>query len=812
VLVVLGKLELDGGRQPQAIMNNVPYMRPNGMWKVATKNPAWPPIPVRLVQEKGMLIKVVDPIRQRFASLDALSAQAIAPLMENSNLGVTFKVTVPSRKRKNNEREGDAISDFAILQLKILAPRSKAKAIGKFLSQKRAWLRNCPVMHSEILYNPHDPKTFATTSSVSLAVVPGSSSTAYNNRTVEEIRTDVLNMFDSIIRTEHLPEAEKPANIKTELLSHQKQALFFLTEREEDRIIPKKDGGEVFHLWKSKHAANGKTVYYNVITGTELPTRPPLMRGGILADVMGLGKTLSILSLVVASMSEARKFAMCPPPIAHNARLKTNAHSTLLICPLSVVANWEIQLKDHIKPDSVKCYIYHGPTRTKDPQELRGHDIVITSYHTVANDLKYHNSPLFQIHWFRVVLDEAHIIRNPAAGFSIAACELAAERRWAVTGTPVQNRLDDLGSLIKFLRIKPFDSKGAFAQYILAPFKTADPEILPKLRLLVDSITLRRLKENIDLPPRKDSLIRLEFTKEERELYKVFVADSKSKVQLLTSGERMGGRSYAHILKSIMRLRLICAHGEELLSDEDRKLLEGLTKDKAIDLTDDDDNDERPRLSKKQAFEMLELLRQSNLDDCPRCGKKIGNNDSTDDEEEVKGDTNTIGHMTACYHVVCPDCWPQHEEEVQQQLQDQILKLYEEGEEDPNVNTYTCPYCRQEGTKMDHEALFQTEVDAAEAEKARIRANPKLARQMGFYRGPHTKTLKLVEYLKKYEAESHSMPEEAPIKRFVISFHHLSWYTNIFSASSSPGGQPISTLYRSLSPPTTSHTRALTDL
>jgi SNF2 family DNA or RNA helicase len=707
-------------------------------------------------------------MRQRFGTLDLRTAQGIVPLMLN-NSGASFKVSLPPRKRKNAENEGDASSDSATLQIKVLAPRSKAKGIGKYLSQRRIWLRNCPVLTNEQLYNPHDPKTFATSSSLSVVAASGSSTTPYLSRTVEEIRTDVLSMFDSIIRTDQLPEAQQPAAIRTELLPHQKQALFFLMEREEDRIIPSKQDGEPFHLWKPKHAANGKRIYYNVITGTELSSKPPLMRGGILADMMGLGKTLSMMALIVSSLDHAEQFARLPPPLAINTRLRLNARTTLLVCPLSVVANWEIQIKDHIKKETIKHYIYHGNNRTQDIEELASYDIVITSYHTIASELKRHHSPLFQIYWYRIVLDEAHIIRNPSAGLSVAACGLAADRRWAVTGTPVQNRLDDLGSLIKFLRIKPFDEKGAFAQYILAPFKTADPEILPKLRLLVDSITLRRLKDNIDLPGRQDLILRLDFSKEEQDLYKIFVADSRSKMQVLAGNEQLRGRTYAHILKAIMRLRLICAHGEELLSDEDRKLLEGLTKDKAIDLTDDDD-DAKPQLSPKQAFEMLELMRQSGLDDCAKCGRKIGQKaalDEDDEDDEVRADTNTIGHMTACFHLICPDCWTEHEETVQQQVQDEIVKRYEEGEEDPEVNTYICPYCPQGETKMAHHPILQSELDSEEAEKARIRANPKLARQMGFYRGPHTKTLKLVEYLKKFEGESHAMPQEEPIKRYV---------------------------------------------
>ncbi|KIW00157.1 uncharacterized protein PV09_08333 [Verruconis gallopava] len=774
--VLLGRLELSGKGSPYAIVNNVPFMKPGGIFKPSTKDPKWPSIPVRLVHEKSILVRLVDPMRQRFGTLDGNTAKAIVPLMEQLP-GVSFKVLVQPRKRIGDEREGDTVSQRADLFIRIFARKKDAKRIGTHLSHQGVWLRQCPVGLNEQYYNPHDPRSFlsqnASSTSSATQAVPSVM------RTVEEIRSDVLNMFDSLTQTEQLPEANQPTNVQTKLLSHQKQALYFLKEREEDRSLPGKGTGETFHLWKSNLAANGKVTYYNVITGTERTSRPPLVRGGILADMMGLGKSLSMLSLVVDSKEEAIDFSKLASHAADNPSLKASSRATLLICPLSVVSNWETQIKDHLAPDALKYHVYHGKDRISELEELKDNDIIITSYHTVANEMRRHTSPLFKVRWFRIILDEAHMIRNPAAGISIATCELFAERRWAVTGTPVQNRLDDLGSLIKFLRIPPFDEKGAFAQYILSPFKNADPEILPKLRLLVDSITLRRLKDNIDLPKRRDVIVRLKFTKEERELYKIFVADSKSKVQLLVNGERMGGKSYAHILRSIMRLRLICAHGEELLSDDDRKLLEGLTKDKAIDLTEDDgddeqDDDEVLKLSPKQACEMLELLRTSGIDDCPRCGDKIMNRIDSD-EDEIRADTNTIGYMTGCFQIICPRCFPEHETQITEliarNIQEEIERLENQGIDEPDVsiNTYNCPYCGTENVKQGHYRILQSEVEAYEAEKARIRNNPKLARQMGFYRGPHTKTLKLIEYLKSFEAEDHASPSIDPIKSVVFS-------------------------------------------
>jgi len=113
------------------------------------------------------------------------------------------------------------------------------------------------------------------------------------------------------------------------------------------------------------------------------------------------------------------------------------------------------------------------------------------------------------MHDYLLTEAEAHTIREAATVQSKAVCSLEASRKWAVTGTPIQNRLDDLATLIKFLRIHPFDSRHSFNQYIAAPLKTGDPTSMDRLRALVDSVALRRKKDKINLPPKHDNTVRL---------------------------------------------------------------------------------------------------------------------------------------------------------------------------------------------------------------------------------------------------------------------------------------------------------------
>lgn len=365
-------------------------------------------------------------------------------------------------------------------------------------------------------------------------------------------------LFDKLAKGESIPESETPEDVITPLLAHQRQALTFLTSRERSHEwTDEDDQTEVFSLWKTRHAANGNILYYNTITGTEVRQPPAPTLGGILADMMGLGKTLSILSLIVSTKNEAYDFAEeAAVPRTPQRILKCNLKATLLVVPLSTIQNWEEQIRTHIKRNKLKFYVHHGPKRVQDVTELHKYDVVISCYPTLSAEWRRSGSmkPMFDANWFRIVLDEAHTIRNQDSGFFKSCCELMGPRRWAVTGTPVQNRLEDLGALFQFLKIAPFDRTKVFNQYFISAFKIADPEILPKLRLLVDGITLRRLKKDtVDLPDRQELIVRLDMSEKERKMYDFFAADSNKVVRAVTANGKMGSRSYAQILKQISR-------------------------------------------------------------------------------------------------------------------------------------------------------------------------------------------------------------------------------------------------------------------
>jgi SNF2 family DNA or RNA helicase len=352
------------------------------------------------------------------------------------------------------------------------------------------------------------------------------------------------------------------------------------------------------------------------------------------------------------------------------------------------------------------------------------------------------------------------MIRQQSTLQSKAVIALHAERRWAVTGTPVQNRLDDFASLVKFLRLKPFDDKAAFNQHICLPVKNSSTNrdnLLP-LQLLVNSITLRRQKDRIDLPPRQDEVVRLEFDPEDRELYDATHKQSFRRVGMVAEAGRIGGKNYVHILLMILRLRLICAHGRELLADNDTAELAGLTSADAINVDELDDSAPRSNLSASQAYRILGLMREADEDICSLCTAKAlygnpGLGDSIQAEEKTAPRSSTIGYLTSCAHMLCKDCIGIYKSKIHKQ--------YELGER------VTCPVCGS----IDEIDFFELKNDElGRQHTGNLRKGPK--ERSTKYRGPSVKVRALLKDLHLNRSQSTA---ENPIKSVVFS----GWTTHL---------------------------------
>ncbi|EGY18824.1 transcription termination factor 2 [Verticillium dahliae VdLs.17] len=736
----------------------------------------------RITGDRSKRISLYDFTREIIGNIDEMTAGALTPLMD-ANMQIRTDCRIPARKKQPGEEPRSRVSKLYPLELVIYGPKKWAKPVADHFKKNSMVLRHPNRVDKGIKYvnyqvvttEPAAPRPQANGRNLPNNFVPGM---AIAQRTVEEMRSDVMGVFDQMGKNNDVPELEPSDLIVTPLLKHQKQGLYFMTNKEADATWEQRTTDS---FYKARISSTGQRVFLNVVTGLNERQLPPQTRGGILADMMGLGKTLSILSLVCHTLTEAQTWAQSPliqpeePPQKPSSmsaalntlgltKLKRNAKTTLLVCPLTTIFNWEEQIKQHIQPGKFSYYVYHGATRIRDVEQLAQYDLVITTYGSISTELGLRNKrkpgkyPMEEIGWFRIVLDEAHMIRETSTQQFKAIVRLQANRRWAVTGTPVQNRLEDLAALLAFLRLKPFDDRNRFNRFIVDPFKACDPEIVPKLRIMVDSITMRRLKDKIDLPPRTDHVIKLDMTMEERQVYDLFEKNAQDRVQVLSANAEsskgaLGGQTYIHILRSILRLRLLCAHGADLLNPDDMQALEGMTADMAIDLDSDDENSNKPALSERQAYEMFELMLNTNADKCSQCTKKLGASDGASIESE--GQEEILGYMTQCYHVICGPCFK---------------KVKELAKEQPGQ----CLFCPNQ-VDMQYIALKRARANVEHDGHIKAKAANNGKRTFDRYNGPHTKTKALLEDLLKSEAETAANPTLPPFKSVVFS----SWTTHL---------------------------------
>ncbi|KAL1772449.1 transcription termination factor 2 [Sigmodon hispidus] len=385
--------------------------------------------------------------------------------------------------------------------------------------------------------------------------------------------------------------AEDPAGLKIPLLLHQKQALAWL-------------------LWRESQ-------------------KP---QGGILADDMGLGKTLTMIALILTQKNRERSKekdqSMPVTWLSKDAEQHTapgnvllppqdssifTSNGTLIVCPASLIHHWKKEIEKGVNSSRLRIYLYHGPNRSRQAKVLSTYDVVITTYSLLAKEIPTTkqegevpganlsvegiSAPLLRIVWARVILDEAHNVKNPQVQTSIAVCRLQAQARWAVTGTPIQNNLLDMYSLIKFLRCCPFDEFSLWkSQVDNGSLKGGE-----RLSILTRSLLLRRTKDQLDstgkplvpLPQRTFQLHRLKLSEDEQAVYHVFLARSRSAFQSYLKrhegrgshpgrspdnpfsrvaqefGSSVPQRSAAadsqrpstvHVLSQLLRLRQCCCH------------------------------------------------------------------------------------------------------------------------------------------------------------------------------------------------------------------------------------------------------------
>ncbi|KAG0623190.1 hypothetical protein M758_3G155200 [Ceratodon purpureus] len=445
---------------------------------------------------------------------------------------------------------------------------------------------------------------------------------------------------------------EPASTITSAMFPHQKEALAWMVRTENSSSLPP--------FWNMQKVRGSKDLMYkNTITNFLTEKRPSPLLGGLLADDMGLGKTLALLALVAtnrpgATLSPIVKVNPTVADVLERPKKKRRVTSsdvasvdggedhppringprtTLIVCPLSVLSNWVTQLEEHTEPGSLSVYLYHGPDRIRDPKLLAQFDIVLTTYNILASEGAGEYTPLQKVNWLRIILDEAHLVKNPSAQQTKAVVALKAERRWAVTGTPIQNTARDLFSLMQFLRLEPLNDSSYWRRTVERPLTNGDPSGLVRLQALIKAIALRRTKDMqvdgrrlVELPRKTISMHYVELTPEDRELYDKVEENGKDVIErFMKSGTVL--QNYATVLQIILRLRQICNHPG---------LCPAYTEMFAAELNQKDSkNVPPPELLEK----LLNIIKGGADFDCAIC---------------LNQPTNAV--ITPCAHVYCQRC------------------------------------------------------------------------------------------------------------------------------------------------------------
>jgi superfamily II DNA or RNA helicase len=272
--------------------------------------------------------------------------------------------------------------------------------------------------------------------------------------------------------------------------------------------------------------------------------------GGVLADDMGLGKTIQLLSLIAG------------------AGRQPGAGPTLLICPMSLVGNWEREAA-RFTP-GLRVHVHHGADRLDGDQlteALGAADLVITSYGVATRD----RAALGQLTWTRVVCDEAQNIKNHATKQARAVRALPAAARIALTGTPVENRLSELWSIMEFTNPGLLGPAENFREKYAIPIERhGSDEAAAALKRLTQPFMLRRLKTDktiiSDLPDKQEMKVWCNLTPEQASLYAATVTDMLSRIE--EAADEISRRGL--VLATMAKLKQVCNHPAHLLGDGSR--------------------------------------------------------------------------------------------------------------------------------------------------------------------------------------------------------------------------------------------------
>lgn len=492
------------------------------------------------------------------------------------------------------------------------------------------------------------------------------------------------------------PEAEPVGSFAMKLRKYQKQALHWMMSKEKEETLENKQQS-MHPLWEEYTwpvkdvdekelpvIAGQGSFYVNPYSGEmslDFPVQEQNCLGGVLADEMGLGKTIEMLSLIhshkadiTTSNGEAsvNDFPRLP---RSSSGVERAPATTLVIAPMSLLAQWESEAEKASKVGTLKTLVYYGTEKNANLRNrcckvnaANAPNVIITSYGVVLSEFnqvaamggnRASHGGLFSLEYFRVILDEAHFIKNRLSKTAKACYELKAIHRWVLTGTPIVNRLEDLFSLVHFLKVEPWSNFSFWKTFITVPFESKDfIRALDVVQTVLEPLVLRRTKDMktpdgeflVPLPPRTIEIDRIELSKAEREVYDyVFTRAKRTFNANIEAGTLM--KSYTTIFAQILRLRQSCCHpvltrNKNIVAEEEDA---ATAADIANGLADDMDlnslierfnaETEEQDANKFGANVLKQIQDEANIE-CPLCFEEPMNHQS----------------VTGCWHSACKQC------------------------------------------------------------------------------------------------------------------------------------------------------------
>jgi superfamily II DNA or RNA helicase len=311
--------------------------------------------------------------------------------------------------------------------------------------------------------------------------------------------------------------------------------------------------------------------------------------GGVLADDMGLGKTLQTITHLLREKQSGRA-----------------DRPSLVVMPTSLVGNWQRELRK-FAPE-LKVVVLHGPKREGQRSAAPGADVVLTSYPVLVRDLEHFRGQPFYL----LILDEAQAVKNPRSLAARAVRELSARHRLCLSGTPIENNLEELWALFDFLMPGHLGDAERFRTQFRIPIERLGNQLkLDALRGAVSPFVLRRMKETVarDLPPKTVIVRSVELTGDQRELYESIRVAAHGDVRKAIREKGVQGATVA-ILDALMKLRQVCCDPRLVSVPSARRVKESAKFELFFELLETQLGQKRRVLVFSQFTRMLDLIAQ----------------------------------------------------------------------------------------------------------------------------------------------------------------------------------------------------------